>query len=153
MADDEPKVPVLDDNQKKAKHDFSIHQDKLAWSRVQYLTVAHAGVLAGLAAFRSDLVVQIGLLVFGMMLTTLVLFLIERDRYFEREALRESGVPPVSKKRMTRSQKLKGRCFNFLAVGLLILAEVSAIVYFQFKPPAPPQPVPVQVEVHVVQPK
>lgn len=137
----------------QAKHTFSLHQDRLFWSRSQFLTVVQSGVLAGVYALRPDHVAQILLTIFGAVLSLLIILLAERDRYFGRQAFNESNVRPVSEKSVPLYARLKGRWFNWIVLGVLLIAESTAIWYFRANPPAPTQPVPIQVEVRVARPE
>ena len=96
MSDDADKSK-LSEAQKSAKHDYSIHQDNLFWSRVQTLMAIQTGTLAGsyyLAYEKQDnLEVAWCLTALGVILTALLWIIAERDQLHRHKSLLASEVP------------------------------------------------------------
>lgn len=117
----------MTDEQKKAKHDFAMHQDKLLWSRMQLLVAVQGGALVGVYSLPTkDFLIAVGLAVLGFLLTCLILLTMIRDDSLGSRAFEESGVPASV---TGLPWWFKGRYFAYAAIGLLLLADVLLLVH------------------------
>jgi hypothetical protein len=115
---------------KKAKHDYSMHQDKLLWSRATLLVAIQGATLSGMYAVRDDRPVFAWLAGLGIVLTILVVLTMQRDILMGNKAFAESGVPET---KLAGHRLLKGRYFAFAASGLLIASDAALFLYVWLK--------------------
>ncbi len=116
----------LNDNMsdvQKAKHEYSLHQDTLLWSRVQWLTAIQSAALAGIYLVRHDRCVSLLLAVLAIALTFLLLMIAERDHHQATQAFLQCGIPetPVDRSGL---RSIRGLVLNRLIYSALILADV-----------------------------
>jgi len=123
-------LAMLTDEQKKAKHDFALHQDNLYWSRMQLLIAVQGAVLAGTHHLRQEIAIAIALTMLGTILSLLILMTMRRDDEMGSKAFDESAVPKTEVGRIW----LKGRYFAYLAFALLLIADWVLLAYVYFCP-------------------
>lgn len=110
--------------QRAAKHDFSMHQDNLFWSRTQTLIAVQGGTLAGAFAVKDYDALWLPLLVFGAVLTGLLLATAERDQNDRDLAFQQSRIPRVKQ----RSRQV-GRILMRLVFGLMFAADFWLLLW------------------------
>jgi hypothetical protein len=121
---------MLTDDQKKAKHDFAMHQDNMLWSRLQLVVAIQGGVLGGMLYVRSELFLAMGLALLGTTLTILAGLTMWRDDKLGSKAFEESGVPKTED---YGPRWLRGWVFAFIALGILVTSDLLLLVYIAMR--------------------
>jgi hypothetical protein len=117
---------------RNAKHDYSIHQDGLFWSRVQTLIALQSATLAGSFYLHTEAKGQgpyFALLLtgLGMCLTVLLWIMAERDQ-LHREASRIAAKVPESKIEPSFPLCLSGESAVRWTIVLLLYADVASLL-------------------------
>ena len=103
-----------------------MHQDKLLWSRMQYVSWIQGAVLAGMYNLKGDIALTGALAALGVILTGFVVMLMIRDDKLGTQAFVESGVPKTVQNSYTW---FKGRYFAFATTAIFAVADVALFVY------------------------
>ncbi len=118
-----------DNDAKKAKDAFSIHQDNLVWSRSQTLIAIQGGTLAGAYGLRATPELSLPLLGLGLALTVLLWIVVERDQNHRDAAFRQSGLEETP-----GTGKGVGRWLIRIALGLLLASDIYVFCWLVWKP-------------------
>jgi hypothetical protein len=123
-------------DEQKEKLAYSQYQDKLAWSRANYLIAVQGAALAGIYSIRESRTAAFCLAVLATIITIMIWLVAERDQFVRDRAFIESGVTATDTSKAPDLARLKGKYAYRVVFVLLLLADFVAI----FMPLKAPQP-------------
>jgi len=114
---------------RQAKHDFSMHQDNLFWSRIETLIAVQGGILAGSYALgQENILLALPLVIAGAFITILLFSIAERDQLMRDQAFRESKVPPTEIVAQWHTP-FRGRSLVRAVFIMLLIADLCLSAY------------------------
>jgi hypothetical protein len=125
---DEPKKDELTKKDRLEYVKLWMQQSQLFWSRLQTVAALHTGVLLGWYKSRSEVLLKMGILTVGMILSVLVFIVMLRDGfYMDRfaklaNASGEDLCPKIGGRWI-------GRVCGLLFVGILMFAELGLLIH------------------------